>query len=176
LGSRAEYYLILSAGEVAVSFDLNGVSGRLFGAADEPLTTEAAIALLEGDRALVERLKPTLDEAWANYDLKGAALVYTWRDELRHALNGRLIALKRQPVYLRAIDPLLIVNILARSRASLLLSNAPLALERVFLNRVLVSDDARLIRLARAFGCREEPIFEPVPLPEQNDLDTDDKA
>jgi hypothetical protein len=144
-------------------FDLNYADlTQLDSALPARLSAEQIIDALEIDRALVERLKPRLDAAWESYHLKGALLLYAWRDELRSAINGRLSALRQPTTYLLVVDPVLILNVLGRSRAGLLLAGAPLALDRVFLNRSMASDDHRLISLAQASGCVEMPIFEPI--------------
>ena len=161
-GSRAEFS-ILSTGDKLVRFDLNYAdSTQIDSALPAGLSAEQIIDALEVDRALVERLKPRLDTAWESYRLRGALLFYPWRDELRSAVNGRLSALRQPTTYLLVVDPVLILNVLGRSRAGLLLASAPLALDRVFLDRSMASDDNRLIPLAQAGGCIEMPIFEPI--------------
>lgn len=166
-GSRAEFS-ILPTGDRLARFDLNQVDSTQIDSALAPgLSVEQIIDALETDRSLVERIKPRLDAAWETYQLKGAILLYPWRDELRSAVNGRLSALKQPTTYLLVTDPVLILNVLGRSRAGLLLANAPLALDRVFLSRAMASDDPRLIALAQAGGCVETPIFEPTPQPEE---------
>lgn len=166
-GSRAEFS-ILPTGDRLARFDLNQIdSTQIDSALATGLSAEQIIDFLETDRNLVERLKPRLDAAWESYQLKGAILLYPWRDELRSAVNGRLSALKQPTTYLLVTDPVLVLNVLGRSRAALLLANAPLALDRVFLNRSMTSDDPRLIALAQAGGCVESPIFEPIPEPEE---------
>ncbi len=175
LGGRADFP-ILSTGEIVARFELTSVPASLWNPVlDERLSAEDAITLFESNKALVERAKAELDAAWTRYNFRGAALMYAWRDELRHALNNRLMTLKRPTVYLYITDPVLVLNILGRSRASLLLTDAPLALERVFLNRILATDDPRLIQFARDAGSREELIFEPPPVEEIDDSDNDNK-
>lgn len=168
-GSRAEFS-ILATGDKLVRFDLNCIdSAQIDSALPTGLSAEQIIDILETDRALVERLKLRLDAAWESYHLIGALLFYPWRDELRSAVNGRLSALKQPTTYLLVTDPVFILNVLGRSRAGLLLANAPLALDRVFLNRSMASDDPRLIPIAQAGGCVETPIFEPVQQPEETE-------
>ncbi len=168
-GSRAEFS-ILTTGERLARFDLNQVdSSQIDSALTAGLSAEQIINALETDRELVKQLKPRLDAIWESYQLKGAILLYPWRDELRSAVNGRLSALKQPTTYLLITDPLFVLNVLGRSRASLLLANAPLALDRVFLSRSMASDDPRLILIAQAGGCVESPIFEPAPELEENE-------
>ncbi len=113
---------------------------------------------IEADKAFEQELKDRLDEAWTSYHLRGALLVYVWREDVRDCLATRLSATKRPMDYLRATDPLLTLNVLARARTSLLLAAAPLALERPFLERVLACDDPRLLALARSSGVTVEKL------------------
>jgi len=62
----------------------------------------------------------------------------------------------RQSQQLRAIDVAFVMNILARSRAGVLVANTPLALEPGFLEGSVICDDPRIIELARATGCIDE--------------------
>jgi hypothetical protein len=155
-----------------VCFDLNApgqLMNDLLGLpSDEEITIERIIQTLDADKSLVEKLKTQLDAVWESYDLHGALMVYTWRDDLKQSLNQRLIAIKQPPIYLRALDPLLILNVLARSRTSLLLASAPLALERPFLSRALGTDDPRLLELVKLTGYVEEALFEPPPPPPED--------
>ena len=57
---------------------------------------------------------------------------------------------------LRAIDLAFVLNILARSRANVIVGNTPLALEPGFLTQTVVCDDPRIVALARATGCIDE--------------------
>ncbi|MDQ7026052.1 MAG: hypothetical protein Q9P01_20265 [Anaerolineae bacterium] len=57
---------------------------------------------------------------------------------------------------LRAIDLAFVLNILARSRANVVVANTPLALEPGFLSQTVVCDDSRIVALARATGCIDE--------------------
>ena len=129
-----------------------------------PLPLAAALtAALEANSELEERLKAQLDAAWAEANLVGAALIYPWRQEVKQALTARLQAIEQPTVVLRATDPLLVLNVLSRSRTHILLGNAPCALERAFLERVLYTDDPRLVALAQASGTIEEPLEHPQP-------------
>ncbi len=129
-----------------------------------PLPLAAAlVGALEANSALEEALKARLDSAWAEADLIGAALIYPWRQETKQAVTARLEAIDKPPVFLRATDPLLILNVLSRARTHVLLGNAPSALEQAFLERVLYSDDPRLVALALASGVIEEALIDPQP-------------
>lgn len=171
LGARAEWQMMPLADKM-VCFDLNApgqLMNDLLGLpSDEEITIERIIQTLDADKSLVEKLKTQLDAVWESYDLHGALMVYTWRDDLKQSLNQRLIAIKQPPIYLRALDPLLILNVLARSRTSLLLASAPLALERPFLSRALGTDDPRLLELVKLTGYVEEALFEPPPPPPED--------
>ena len=59
-------------------------------------------------------------------------------------------------VCLRAIDMLLVLNVLGRTKSNILLGNSQLILEEGFLNRSLVTNDPRLVAVAQATGCVEE--------------------
>lgn len=67
------------------------------------------------------------------------------------------IGISSQPAQqLRAIDVAFVMNILARTRAGVLVGNTPLALEQGFLETTVICDDPRIIELARATGCIDE--------------------
>ncbi len=95
-------------------------------------TVRASASRLLADDTCEERL----EAAWDGYGLRGACHVYAWRDDITS-----------RPVSVR--DPLLVLNVLGRTRAQVLLATAPLALEPDFLERELASDDPRLVALAR---------------------------
>jgi hypothetical protein len=57
---------------------------------------------------------------------------------------------------LRAIDVTLVLNVLSRTRTNLLLGDAQLSFDRRLIERSLITDDPRLVALARATGCIEE--------------------
>ena len=59
-------------------------------------------------------------------------------------------------ICLRAIDMLLVLNVLGRTKSNILLGNSQLILEEGFLNRSLVTNDPRLVAVAQATGCVEE--------------------
>ncbi|NJO84368.1 MAG: hypothetical protein HC828_17370 [Blastochloris sp.] len=82
---------------------------------DDTAPGELIARTLEGDKALMEIVKGKLEAAWQGYQLRGALLVYPWRDELRQAMNVRLETIKTPSVYLNATNPLLVLNVLARA-------------------------------------------------------------
>jgi hypothetical protein len=167
MGARATSEL-LALNDTLIQFDIHALGKPMYdligiempeGIAD----AEAAIATLGKDKSLHEPLKATLNEQWETYRLRGAMLVYNWREEIKQAMNLRLSAIRSEPTFVRALDPLLVLNVLARSRSSLLLATAPLALERPFLARTLAADDTRLLKLVRGGAYTEFPLFEPPP-------------
>ena len=94
--------------------------------------------------ALAETSEAALDANWAGYGLVGAALVFPW--SARHAV-----------VYdkaLTATDRALVLNVLARARATVLLGSAPAVLDFEYLDRDLACDDPRVVALVEATGGR----------------------
>lgn len=148
-----------------VRFDLKGLGAslcRLLGIKGSDEEHEAAIQMIEADENLRASLAEKLDAAWQTYDLHGAILVYPWHEGLRQAVATRMVDAfpGSAPAYLRALDPILVLNILARARSQVLLANSPPDLERPFLERALAADDPRIIEIACAAACTEI-VFEP---------------
>jgi hypothetical protein len=101
--------------------------------------------------------------------------LFRWNKDLRYTLTGRILGddeleedeahelyeddKRKPPTILRALDLLLVMNVLARTRSNILLKTAPLALEQQYLGQSLFTDDARLIALVQATGCVEEALF-----------------
>ncbi|NDJ62614.1 MAG: hypothetical protein GYB67_15935 [Chloroflexi bacterium] len=165
LGSRATWEIIGLA-DVVTYFDLNSIApavGSLLGLGTGT-TAEHIIAALENDKAKADALKEQLDSAWQAFNFTGAMLVYDWQTESKNALNARLEALKAPSKYVQADEPLLVLNVLARARSSLLMVQSPLALEKPFLNRLLIADDPRLETLVRQQPHQEIPFYEPQEL------------
>ena len=159
-GSRAVWE-ILPLNDTLVCFDLPAVADALLAQHHLPSPenvepSDAFLTALEAQKALADVLKTALDDEWETYHLRGAVLVYAWREDIRQAVSARLTAIKAPGTYIRSLDPLLVINVLARARTSLLLANAPLALERPFLSRAILSDDQRLVNLARSKPFSEE--------------------
>ncbi len=143
-----------------------------------------AKTITEGGKA-VDDLIEHLDLTWKSYDLHGASIVYAWQDEIRRAIGTKAPApaasndddlhddddndednkpeipkeTRKAPVCLRAIDHNLVMNVLGRTRSGILLAEASLSLDEGFISRSLISDDPRLVALARATGCLEEQIM-----------------
>ena len=100
-------------------------------------------------------LAPELEREWLRYGLSGAVLLYPRRDELppeeelHRVRSGVEVQGYSELPLVQATDPLLVLNVLARARGGLLLPGFSLVLEREFLRRRLVTDDPRLVTLAR---------------------------
>lgn len=81
----------------------------------------------------VERLAALLDNAWSAHPLHGAVLFYEGLPAMSDHYSPR-----------QCRDPLVVLNVLARARGNVLLSDAPLVLQPRALDRQLVTDDPRL--------------------------------
>jgi hypothetical protein len=143
-----------------VRFDLNGLGAslcRLLGIKGSGEEREAAIQAIETDENLRASLAKKLDAAWEVYGFQGAALIYPWHEGLQQAIATRTLDAfpGSAPAYLRALDPFLVLNVLARARSQILLANLPPDLERAFLERSLAADDPRLIELTCGTACAE---------------------
>jgi hypothetical protein len=90
--------------------------------------------------------RAALDERWQALDLTGPVLLYDYGD-LQNRYAGA-----RAPRTERALDPLLVINVLARARGRLLLPHTPLALEPGYLKRDLATDDPRIVAACRTSG------------------------
>jgi hypothetical protein len=158
---------IAPLGSAIVRFDLNGLGAplrRLLGIKGDSEEREAVIQIIESDEQLKIELATKLDAAWQDYNLCGAMLVYPWQEGLRQAVATRMMDAMPGgvPVYLRALDPILVLNVLARARSQILLATSPPDLERPFLERALAADDPRLVALACATACAETPFEQPA--------------
>lgn len=144
---------ILPLGDAIVRFDLAAIASALA----EPSIWHTATAIAEGDpRALEDSadadslaaLTCCLDQAWQECGLQGAVHIYPWS-------TASTVAGEKQLTVLRATDPALVINVLARSRSQLLLPSMPLALESRFLTRELATDDPRLAELVTRTSIEE---------------------
>lgn len=164
---------VLPLSSTYARFSLEGIGGslqRLLGGDSATGTYESALRTLENDREALNKLTGTLNEAWAGYGLMGAMLVYTADDEHNQIIATALKATDTKLVYLRALDPLLVLNVLARARANLLQPRAPLSFDDSQLSRALLTDDPRLIRLVQDTGYIEEAIpYHPSEMTEENE-------
>lgn len=188
LGTTGLEWPIVPVMDTLIRFDLNGLGDPFHRLLGKGLAVEygdfkAVTHALEAGGEAVNALEVRLDEAWQTYNLRGAILFYPWRDDLKRAVISRPTADKPPrtppredddefffeddedtpntpivPACLRAIDLLLVLNVLARTRAQILLATAPLSFEQSYLERSLVTDDPRLVALARATGYVEEAL------------------
>lgn len=172
-GNKANWRIVPVSGAV-VRFDLDGLGDPFYRLLGHPLHTEyadyeAAIKAIENGGPAVNELENVLESAWHEYDLHGAVLLYPWRNDLPQVMVGQVPQGDQDdeeyedekppvPVFLRALDLRLVLNVLARTRSSILLSRAPLGLEKQYLGQSLFTEDPRLITLARATGCMEEAL------------------
>lgn len=149
----------------------------------DPLAVAKALA---ENSDLSQSLAEELEAAWERYKLTGALLMFPWKDDIKQVIGTKPNAparkesdddeyydddddsdekqdppkeTRKSPVCLRAIDPGLVMNVLGRTRSGILLAQASLSLDEGFLTRSLISDDPRLVALARATGCLEETIM-----------------
>lgn len=173
-GQNTRTVEILPIGEMLAYFSLEGLGGSLkyLMGDDAPAAGgnyEEVFHTLENDARTMEKLKHTLDEVWAEYNLKGAMLVYPWKPTTRDIISANANARDTKSVFLRAFDPLLVMNVLARSRENLLQPRAPLSFDKAYLERALVSDDPRLLRLVHMSGYFEETVQPPNPTTDEEE-------
>jgi len=172
--------------ERAVRFSLEGLGDpfqRLLGLPldIEMRSVENILKRLQSDEELAHQLEETLDEIWASYEFRGAALLSPYEDSTRRAYvdaiqptapppeknessddedeyyddedeEAKPVEIKPKVAKLRAIDLGLVLNVLARARANVLVGNTPLALEAGFLQQTLICDDPRIVAIAEATG------------------------
>ncbi len=158
--SRTEWE-ILPIGDVMVRFSLDGLGGslgRLTGLELGSGTYQATLSSLGEDHAALVKLTQALDEAWEAYTLTGALLMYYQHEETSSILLETSKVTGEKGIYLRALDPLLVLNVLARTRSNLLQPRAPLSFDESQLQRTLLSDDPRLISIVQDGGYFEEVI------------------
>ncbi|MBI5670830.1 MAG: hypothetical protein HZC41_22795 [Chloroflexi bacterium] len=172
-GTKANWRIVPLAG-VVVRFDLDGLGDPFYHLLGKPLHTDYAdqevlIQAIEAGGPDVNELESVLDRAWQTYELHGAVLLYPWRTDLPQVMVGQMVQGDEDdedyedekppaPTFLRSLDLRLVLNVLARTRANILLSRAPLGLEKQYLAQSLFTDDPRLVTLARATGCIEEAL------------------
>lgn len=165
-----------------VRFELNGLGDPFYRVLGKPVSlqlgdSKAVMQALQSGGEDVAELTRRLDSAWQEYKLQGAVLMYNWREELRQRgatkpppppsdtddsddLDEVFGEIKHTPVtIMRSLDVILVLNLLCRTRANILLPTAALALEGQYLKQSLMTDDPRIVALARATGCIEEIII-----------------
>ncbi len=126
----------------------------------------------------VDELTALLDSAWESYQLKGAVLIFNDDREIADALvkpqpiptvqaaksnsdddddddkapPNWLEASGYKVERVRAIDLTLTLNVLTRARSQLLVARAPVVYGLEYLSRSVITDDPRLVSLAKATG------------------------
>lgn len=180
-GQPRTYWRIVPVSQKLIRFDLNGLGDPFYRLLGRPLRMDlgqpaAIIRSLEAGGEDVQQIVERLNSSWEIYAFKGALLMYPWRKELPLMFEGRVPVPNDRPpaaadndfdetydddkcsppTVFRALDYTLVLNVLARTRANILLPDAPLGLETQYLNRSVFSDDSRLVALALATGCIEE--------------------
>ncbi len=169
-----------------VRFDLRGLGDPFYRLLDDMTMNpdygnrQALVEALEAGSVQVDALTQKLDALWAGYGFSGAFLMTpfnprTWDSIARPAIQEQSGAddddtyedeesdtaqnkKPQKPLFhiVRAIDPGLVLNVLARSRKQLLIAKAPLVYSRQYLNRTIMSDDPRLVALTHATGFMNE--------------------
>jgi hypothetical protein len=156
---------ILPFSATIVRFSLEGLGGslqRILGN-DKGAnigTYDSILHSIEKNKAAMTALVKALESAWESYNLCGAILVYPWEQDTKQVILTHAKVMNTKAMCLRALDPILVLNVLARSRANLLQPRAPLALEQTYLERTFITDDERLVRLVQDSGYFEEVIPE----------------
>lgn len=162
--------------KVAVRFELKGLGDPFYRLLGHEVNTEygdsrVVARKLEQGGEDVEALRAVLDSAWGKYPLEGAVILYPMEHEnLIKQLNAPNVMPKKENFFddddddkkeeqpkpamkvIRALDPILVLNVLARARTQVLLKTSPLVLSQQYLNRAIVTDDPRLVALAMATG------------------------
>jgi hypothetical protein len=167
----------------SVRFELRGLGDPFYRILGHDMTPEydnirkltAALAEEnENTAALLEKL----EAQWASFNLKGAMLMYFMDGDMRRTLrkptpmpdpkkslpdwlggddddddNAKQPVAVAELTALRAIDAALVLNVLARARSQVLLAEAPPVMATSYLSRSIVTDDPRLVAIARATGC-----------------------
>lgn len=172
-GSRASFEF-LPLHDTLVRFSLADVSGDIYQFLDIPIPhneqgeptpedIKPLIAEIDQNRAAQDKLREWLKESWNAINLTGATHVYDWQEDTRNAVNKRLEAVKQPPRYIRCLDAALTLNVLVRARSYLMIPDAALALDRPFLERILLSDDTRLLKFTQERRHKEDALVDPPP-------------
>ena len=152
-----------------VRFELPGLGDPFFKLLNHPLNTdfgtlETLINHLDTGGESVNELEAHLNSLWMSYAFVGAALVSFWNKDVWTEImrpnnmpidNGNNDAPSTYQS-IKALDIGLTLNVLGRARRQLLLADAPIIMSKQYLNRTLVSDDPRLVQLAKATSYIEE--------------------
>lgn len=97
---------------------------------------------------MADDLIPLLDRAWLEYGLKGSILLSPWHEDISSKIDPQSRDLNLLCL-VHSRDPMLVLNILSRSRSGILLPQFPPLLELPFLKRDLATGDRRLVSLAK---------------------------
>ena len=157
-------------------FELKGLGDPFYRLLGHEVNTEYSdsrlvVRKLEQGGDDANAIRNLMDSTWEKYGLKGALMVYQMENEnLVKQLNAPSFMPKKdlfdddddndkkdeppKPAVkvLRAIDIMLVLNVLARARTQVLLATSPVMFNQHYLNRAIVSDDPRLVALAMATG------------------------
>lgn len=173
---------VMSVSPTYVRFDLDGLGDPFYRLLGKRLVVDfgdpAAVSkAMEAGGQDVQEIAARLNTAWEDFNLGGAILLYRWTKDIRQVLIGRIPVdedefededaqpavydddKRKPPTILRAMDMLLVMNVLGRVRSNILLKSAPLALEAEYLSATFITDDPRLVTLAQATGCVEEAVL-----------------
>lgn len=169
-------FALLPLRGMAVRFELKGLGDPFYRLLGHEVNTENSdsrlvVRKLEQGGEDVKAIQAILDKAWEKYAFKGAAMVYSLENEaLVKQLNAPSIMPKKdffdddddnekkdeppKPAVkiLRAIDMVLVLNVLGRARTQVLIGSSPTMFSQHYLNRAIVTDDPRLVALAMATG------------------------
>ena len=172
-------WMTLPLSNTVVCFELNGLGDPFYKLLGHELNPEygqsqAVARALEANVEAVDEMEALLDAAWDSYDFHGATLMYTWNTKIWKSIaqpepmtelefdfleeqTEEKQEKKKPPWFkvIRALDLALVLNVLARSRTQLLLASSPLVFSQHYLQRALVTDDERLVSLARSTGYLE---------------------
>jgi hypothetical protein len=169
-------YALLPLRGLAIRFELKGLGDPFYRLLAHDVNAENSdsrlvVRKLEQGGDDVKAIQALLDNAWEKYAFKGAAMVYPMENEaLIKQLNAPNVMPKKdifdddddsekkeeppKPAVkiLRAIDMVLVLNILGRARTQVLIGTSPMMFNQHYLNRAIVTDDPRLVALAMATG------------------------
>lgn len=168
-------FSLLPLHTTAVRFELKGLGDPFYRLLGHEVNAEYSdsrlvVRKLEQGGDDVTALKNLLDVAWGKYAFKGAAIVYPLENENLVKQLGAPSFMPKKDLFddddsekkdeppkpairvVRAIDMMLVLNVLARARTQVLLATSPIMFNQHYLNRALVTDDPRLVTLAMATG------------------------
>lgn len=177
--NRSPAPAIIPTHKEAAVFTMKALGDPFYRLLSYPINTEYGdvnklVDTLTAGGERVEQLKGALDDIWHGYALNGAALVSIFNPNIWNSMTHPILMPDETPDWLqddneekeparptkrvatfRVLDPGLALNVLARARSQLLLANAPLIFDGRYLLRQLISDDPRLVALAKATGAME---------------------